>query len=123
MVDFPVGTDEFPTLTEKRPGQFEATYHPSVDWVKGHLIAQTANSSEKRPYLFQVSWYEGKPDIFVTTGDPSNMNIFDRDGVGKPIRELKGMSRKHRPDIHAKALKIAEHVRNRVFTEQDWLRD
>src|SRR5271155_1391853 len=113
---FPVGAEEFPVLTEKRPGQFDASYIPWRDKSKGHVISSVANGSAKRPYSFEVTWWGGKPDVAVSTADSANTNDFgDRDGSEKPIRELKGMPKTHRRDIRAYALRVAEHVRNRVF--------
>jgi hypothetical protein len=120
----PLEGDEFPKLTETKPGQFEATYVGWMDCVKGWVIGELAGGSGKRPYRFEVRWHKGKPNVTVSTADPSNEAGFDdRDGPGKPIRELTGMPSKHRRDLHDYALRVAKHVRTRVFEEEDWLRE
>jgi hypothetical protein len=94
------------------------------DLVKGYGMAESSEGSGKRPYLFEARWAKGKPIVKVSTADVSNKNSFDnRDGPTKPIRELKGMPLKHRPEIRDYAKRVAEHVRSRVFEEHDWLRD
>ncbi len=124
MVDFPVSPlvgEEFPKLTETKPGQFSAKYHYWTDRVEGWLMGNTANGSGKRRYPFRVELRNGMYYPKVSTADSDNKNFDDRDGIGKPIRELKWMPRKHRPDLHDYAKRIAEHVRERVFEEEGWL--
>ena len=57
MVDFPVSPvvgEEFPKVTETKPGQFGAKYHYWTGRAGGWLMGDTADGSGKRRYPFRV---------------------------------------------------------------------
>jgi hypothetical protein len=124
---FPADATGLPTRVYKQNGFFEVNVLSNDSGIdlQGWVSDKTKAGSTRR-YLFaahiQATTKEVAPTITISLADPKNGNSFgDRDGIGKPIREIRGLPQSARKDIREKVSRIARYVKDSYIQEQQFL--
>jgi len=120
---YPSDESKLPKTQLAMFGSFNVRYQAGLDQASGWLKSDTTKN-EKRRYVFEVTWKNGKPHSVVSVANPDLGVDFDvrdtRDG--KFIyRELKGLPRTNRKDLHEYACRIGEAVRKTYIEDYDFL--
>ena len=87
--------------------------------AKGFFPDRT-RTGNLRLYRFEAEFDRGgrlvPSSLKVSACDPENRKSFsDRDGPGRPLREINGLPRESRTDLHERARHYAERARNKFL--------
>lgn len=121
---YPEDYYSLPRLRLEGP-KFNCIYEPAVRVARG-LITQANRKGLDVSYIFEVGWFNGKPNERISIADPAKGWGFDDrdwDKGTSAIRELKGLPEGHAPDARAFARRVAGHLFSLYSDDIDFLQD